>query len=139
MDKVIFAGFIDNSKLHEVYPQYDLFVTASTMETQGLVILESIACGLPAVGVKSFAIPELIKDDRNGYCAEPFNAVEIADRCVEILTDAAKYKHFSENSIKIASEHELNECVRKMEDVYERVMILHKDKEKKDHLLNLFM
>jgi NADH-quinone oxidoreductase subunit L len=126
-------------KLHEVYPQYDLFLTASTMETQGLVILESIACGLPAVGVKSFAIPELIKDDKNGYCAEPFNAIEIADRCIEILTDAEKYKRFSENSIKIASEHELNGCVLKMEDVYERAIILHKDKEKKDHLLNLFM
>lgn len=137
VDKVIFAGFIDNSKLHEVYPQYDLFLTASTMETQGLVILEAIACGVPAVGVKSFAIPELIKDDKNGYCAEPFNATEIADRSIEILTDKEKYKRFSEGSIKIASEHELNSCVTKMEDVYERVLILHKDKNKKRNILNL--
>ncbi|EMO27194.1 glycosyltransferase, group 1 family protein [Leptospira interrogans serovar Bataviae str. HAI135] len=56
-NSVTFTGFIKREQLPEEYPKYDLFLTASTMETQGLVILESVACGLPAVGVDSFAIP----------------------------------------------------------------------------------
>jgi 1,2-diacylglycerol 3-alpha-glucosyltransferase len=137
-DKILFLGFIDNSKLHEVYPDYDLFLTASTMETQGLVILEAIACGLPAVGVKSFAIPELIQNNINGFCAEPFHVVEMANKTIEILTNPELYKTYSENSIKVASTHEINGCVDKMEEVYTLVSQI-KDKEKKNHLFNLFM
>src|SRR5690606_21390341 len=44
LDKVDFKGFLPNTELHNHYPNYDAFITASTMETQGLVILEAIAC-----------------------------------------------------------------------------------------------
>ncbi len=138
VDSIIFSGFIDNSKLHEVYPEYDLFLTASTMETQGLVILEAISCGLPAVGVKSFAIPELIQDNRNGYCAESFDVVGIAEKAIEILTNKELYKKFSENSLAVSRTHEMGVCVDLMESVYTETMKI-KEKEKKNHLFNLFM
>lgn len=138
VDSIIFSGFIDNSKLHEVYPEYDLFLTASTMETQGLVILEAISCGLPAVGVKSFAIPELIQDGRNGYCAESFDVVGIAKKALEILTNKELYKKFSENSLAVSRTHEMGVCVDQMESVYTETLKI-KDKEKKNHLFNLFM
>jgi 1,2-diacylglycerol 3-alpha-glucosyltransferase len=137
-NEITFKGFIDNSKLHEVYPEYDLFLTASTMETQGLVILEAISCGLPAVGVKSFAIPELIQENRNGFCAEAFDVVGIANKAIEILTNKELYKKFSENSLSVSKTHEINGCVEQMEQVYLETMKI-KDKEKKNHLFNLFM
>jgi glycosyltransferase involved in cell wall biosynthesis len=138
VDKIIFKGFIDNSTLHEIYPQYDLFLTASTMETQGLVILEAISCGLPAIGVKSFAIPELIQDNRNGYCATPFEYKELSARVIEVLTSPDLYKKFSEGSLEISQTHEINGCVDKMEQLYFEVAKI-KNKEKKNHLMNLFM
>lgn len=137
-DKVFFTGFVNNSVLHEHYPKYDLFMTASTMETQGLVILEAIACGLPAVGVNSFAIPELVQEGKNGFNAEPFNTRQIADRATEILSSKELYRKFSENSLEIAKHHEISECVTKMEKVYESVAAL-KGKKKKLTLLNFLL
>ncbi|MCB1190963.1 MAG: glycosyltransferase [Leptospiraceae bacterium] len=137
-DKIIFKGFIDNSELHKHYPMYDLFITASTMETQGIVILEAIACGLPAIGVKSFAIPELVQDNINGFNPEPFNVNEIAEKTIEVLTDPEKYKQFSENSLKIAQNHDLNKCVDLMEEVYEKLASI-KDKKKKLTFLDLLV
>lgn len=136
-EKIHFLGFIDNSVLQDHYPNYDLFLTASTMETQGLVILEAIACGLPAVGVKSFAIPELIQDGKNGYIAQPFNVTEIAEKTISLLTDAETYKNFSANSIEIAQGHNLTKCVDLMEEVYTKVAAL-QGKKKKNSLVGLF-
>ncbi|PJZ69444.1 glycosyl transferase [Leptospira perolatii] len=137
-DVVDFKGFIDRSKLPEEYPNYDLFLTASTMETQGLVILESIACGLPAVGVDSFAIPELVHDGQNGFIAKPFDVKEIAEKSVQILKDPDLYAKFSEESIRIAQGHEMKACVDRMEEVY-KVTAEQKGKGKKPSLMNMIL
>ncbi|MCC5814121.1 MAG: glycosyltransferase [Leptospira sp.] len=137
-NNVIFTGFIPNTELHNHYPNYDAFITASTMETQGLVILESIACGLPAVGVSSYAIPELIHHKKNGFIAKPFAVEELADWTVKLLQDPDQYKKFSEESIKIASGHEMEKCVDLMEEVYKTIASL-TDKSKKTTIMNLML
>ncbi|WP_000296404.1 glycosyltransferase, partial [Leptospira interrogans] len=133
---VTFTGFIKREQLPEEYPKYDLFLTASTMETQGLVILESVACGLPAVGVDSFAIPELIHDGKNGYIAKPFDIKGIAEKAISILKDPVLYEKFSKESLKISKSHEMNSCVDKMEEVYKTIASV-KNKKKRNTLINM--
>ena len=121
-DSVIFHGFVDRSELPKIYPLYDIFLTASTMETQGLVVLEAMACGLPCVGVNSFALPELIQNDVNGYTVEPGDFYTIAKKSIEILNDVEKFKKFSRNSIEIARGHDIYECAKKLESLYQQVI-----------------
>ncbi|MBM9547912.1 glycosyltransferase [Leptospira sp. 201903074] len=135
---VSFKGFIPNAVLHEEYPKYDVFLTASTMETQGLVVLEAIACGLPAVGVDSFALPELIRHGENGYIAKPFDSKGIAQGALEIIRNPEEYAKFSKNSIQIASGHEMEKCVDAMEEVYSKVIEAMKGKVKKSNIFDLF-
>ncbi|WP_016753071.1 glycosyltransferase [Leptospira kirschneri] len=135
-NSVTFTGFIKREQLPEEYPKFDLFLTASTMETQGLVILESVACGLPAVGVDSFAIPELIHDGKNGYIAKPFDVKGIAEKAIAILKDPVLYEKFSKESIKISKSHEMNSCVDKMEEVYKTIASV-KNKKKRNTLINM--
>jgi glycosyltransferase involved in cell wall biosynthesis len=121
-DSVIFHGFVDRSELPKIYPLYDIFITASTMETQGLVVLEAMACGLPCVGVNSFALPELIQNDVNGYTVEPGDFNTIAEKTMDILNDVEKFKKFSRNSIQIAKQHDIYESVKKLEAIYLQVI-----------------
>jgi 1,2-diacylglycerol 3-alpha-glucosyltransferase len=92
------------------------------METQGLVVLEAMACGLPCVGVNSFALPELIQNDVNGYTVEPGDFYTIAKKSIEILNDVEKFKKFSRNSIEIARGHDIYECAKKLESLYQQVI-----------------
>jgi glycosyltransferase involved in cell wall biosynthesis len=108
------------------------------METQGLVILEAIACGLPAVGVRSYAIPELVQEGKNGFNAEPFQPKELAELAIKVLKDKELYKKFSANSLEIAKEHELGLCVDKMDEVYQ-AMQAYKNKPKKNTIMNFFL
>lgn len=130
-DSVLFAGFIENKQLPELYVKYDLFITASTMETQGIVILEALASGLPAVGVKAYAVPELIQDGRNGFNAEPFAVKELALLSLKILGDSELYEKFSAESLQIAKGHDLYKCANELVKVYQEVYKAKKEKNEK--------
>ncbi len=120
--KVSFPGFIKHDDLPETYRNHDIFLTASTMETQGLVALESAASGLPLVGVDAYALPEIIVDGHNGFIAPPGDHQEIAAAAIRILTDPDLYEVFSENSISVASGHDIKACSRKLEETYKMVI-----------------
>jgi glycosyltransferase involved in cell wall biosynthesis len=47
--KVVTHGKVDHLKIRELYDRADVFVDSSKMEAQSLVLIESIACGLPIV------------------------------------------------------------------------------------------
>ncbi|MCS6985431.1 MAG: glycosyltransferase [Leptospiraceae bacterium] len=120
-NQVSFTGFIPHEKLPEIYAAHDLFVTASTMETQGLVVLEALAMGLPAVGVDAYALPEVIQNGLNGYIVHPFDSEGLAAAIASILQNHDLYARFSEASLQIASAHEVHSCAEKLEKLYLRV------------------
>lgn len=119
-DAVDFTGFVPRAELPALYPRYDLFLTASTMETQGLVVLEAIASGLPCVGVDAYALPELIHHGENGFIVRPFDPEEMASMALEILRDPARFSSFSAAGLRIAAEHDIVRCALHLEDVYRR-------------------
>ena len=123
-NQVKFHGFVPHDILIKIYKEYDLFLTASTMETQGLVVLEAITCGLPCVGTDAFALPELIQHSKNGYLAAPFDHIETANRAVEILQDKNKYLEFSKAGLEIAKSHNVFICADEMQKAYEYTLAL---------------
>ena len=59
MDRVIFTGFVPNEVLAQYYCAADCVVSASRFETQGLTIVEAMACGIPASRSINFPIPRV--------------------------------------------------------------------------------
>lgn len=67
-DRVHFPGYISTRDgLPDVYRMADLFVMASEVESQGLVLLEAAASGLPLVAFDTPTISEVVHDQVNGY------------------------------------------------------------------------
>ena len=46
---VLFPGFVDREQLREAYCGADVFAFMSHEETEGIVVLEALACGIPTV------------------------------------------------------------------------------------------
>ena len=65
-NKVIFAGMVEPDKVNEYYQLADVFVSASTSETQGLTYIEAIANGLPVLCKKDACLDAIIFDNQNG-------------------------------------------------------------------------
>ncbi|KAB1190666.1 MULTISPECIES: glycosyltransferase [Haloferax] len=68
---VRFLGFLDRSELPAFYSAVDVFGFPSPVETEGIVGMESIACGTPVVGADAGALRSTIEDGETGYLFEP--------------------------------------------------------------------
>jgi glycosyltransferase involved in cell wall biosynthesis len=97
-DNVVFSGYIPNNELPDMIRDHDIFVTASTMETQGLVILESRSCGLPVVGVDT-----------------------------KLLKNREHIKEYGMNSARIAKEHALEIVNEELENAYKLAIYMYEN------------
>jgi glycosyltransferase involved in cell wall biosynthesis len=60
---VLFVGYLDRrTALRDCYRAADVFVFASRTETQGLVLLESLALGVPVVSTAVLGTKEVLRD-----------------------------------------------------------------------------
>ena len=60
------AGVCEGQELADALHAMDLFAFASTSETQGMVLTEAMAAGLPVVGLDAPGVREVVVDRRNG-------------------------------------------------------------------------
>lgn len=79
----------DEHELAAYLASADALLHAGDAETFGLVIVEAMACGLPVVGVRAGATPELV-DESVGELAERARGIELA-RAVERLFERDRH------------------------------------------------
>lgn len=86
---VRFVGYLSREQaLADCYAAADLFVFASRTETQGLVLLEAMAAGLPVVTTGVLGTAEVMADGRGGIlCEEQTEAFTAA--VTALLSDPA--------------------------------------------------
>lgn len=75
----------------------DLFVHASHVESQGIVILEAMLLGVPCVVTRSLGPCEFVEDGINGVLAHQ-NPESLAEKVVNMLTDEELYSHIRMNT-----------------------------------------
>ncbi len=78
--QVIFHGVLDNDPLIEKLKQAHVLVVPSSYEGYGIVYLEGMCFGLPAIGTTAGAAGEIIHDGDDGFLTEPENADQLANR-----------------------------------------------------------
>lgn len=66
-ESIIFTGMVSPEEVPIYYSLANIFVTASTSETQGLTYIEALASGLPVVCRYDEAVEGLIQNGINGY------------------------------------------------------------------------
>ena len=121
-DSVRFLGRITGADLNELYRVGDVFVTASEIETQGIVLIEAAASGLPLIAVDGGAVAEICKNNVNGFLLKPGDIKGISDAMMKILADDALNKKMSSNSIEISREHSLDYTIDKYLNIYNKVI-----------------
>lgn len=65
-DRLIFAGKHTGRGLHAAYRAMDVFAFASFSETQGMVLAEAMAAGVPVVALNAPGVREVVRSRENG-------------------------------------------------------------------------
>lgn len=119
--KVNFKGFYDINKIANKICEYDFFITASPIETQGIVLLEAMASGLPIVAVDKFAVNEVVLHGKNGYLSKPGDIDMMAKNIIKMSSSEEKLEEFGKKSIQIANTHEVALCKEELCKIYRKV------------------
>lgn len=102
-EQVIFTGMINPKDVPLYYQVADLFVSASTSETQGLTYIEALASGLPALCREDESIENVIMDGLNGYQYRSFKEFE---SCLyKLMKDEEAYKNMASFAEEFAFSH----------------------------------
>ena len=85
------------------YQAADLLLFTSQTETQGLVLSEAHACGLPAVAVRAPGVDETVRDGETGFLTKP-EARELAESALRLLLDSPGRRAMGEKARRLAEE-----------------------------------
>jgi glycosyltransferase involved in cell wall biosynthesis len=97
---VFLHGALDNQPLIEMYKQSHLMVVPSSYEGFGIVYLEGMGFGLPAIGTTAGAASEVITHGEDGYLIEPDDASTLANHLDELATNRELLLRLSLNAVK---------------------------------------
>lgn len=116
-DYVSFTGKVPHDKIGLYYALGNVFVSASTSETQGLTYMEAMAAGLPVIAKRDRCLDGVITDGENGY---QFDAEEdFFEKLIGVSAlNSDEYGKMSENALTVADGYSFENTSKKISDVY---------------------
>lgn len=114
--RVVFTGMVNPDEVHKYYRLGDLFLSASTSETQGLTYIEAAANGLPLLCRRDPCLNGVIIPGENGYEYE--NEEEFSAFLDTLLSDKEKMKKMGERSTEIVRPYDKSVFGESVERVY---------------------
>jgi len=87
---VFLTGWHDHDEVAAFLSAADLFALASVREQFGLVLVEAMACEMPAVAVDRFGPAEIVVDGETGWLVEPDDAGGLAVALLHAIDDPAE-------------------------------------------------
>ena len=133
---VKFLGRVLPPDLNEIYKLADVFITASEIETQGVVLIEAAASGLPLVAVDAGAVSALVADGKNGFLCKPGGDIKgLAKGLEAIFDDYVLARKMSAESLEVAKKHDLSRTVKRFVEIYQEAIRIKGFTEKKRKFL----
>lgn len=114
---VVFAGMVPPGEVAGWYQLGDLFVSASTSETQGLTYIEALAAGVPALCRADPCLTGVIRDGENGWQYRDEEDFLEKIRC--FLDSPDRWAQLSRNARKGAEEFSAETFAARIEAIYE--------------------
>lgn len=118
---VIWTGFVRGQDWLDTYAAADLVLFPSVTETQGLVVVESLAVGKPLVSVEAMGPGSVMKGEKGCLFAEN-DARDFADKTQRLLHDDVLYQRKKREAAEVAQSYSIEQRGEELEALYHRVL-----------------
>ncbi|WP_236645296.1 glycosyltransferase [Aidingimonas lacisalsi] len=119
--RVHFTGRLRDQALIDAYHAMDVFAFASHSETQGMVLVEAMAAGLPVVAIAAAGVHEVLRDGDNGRLLLDDNAEQMAE-AFAALDDVERHQAMSHRAVDTAAAFDEECCASRCLAVYRQVI-----------------
>jgi glycosyltransferase involved in cell wall biosynthesis len=117
-----FVGYLSrDSALLDCYKAGDLFVFSSKTETQGLVLLEAMALGVPVVSLAHMGTADIVRPERGARVA-PEDEVGFAAIVVDLLKDPGRRASMSADARDYAATWSADAMSARLVDFYQATL-----------------
>lgn len=121
-DKLHLGGIVGEATLADAYHAMDVFAFASTTETQGMVVTEAMASGIPVVAIDAPGVREVIDDRRDGRLLPHADVTSFASALESIAhCDKTERERFSRAARYKASRFSMVETAETALELYSRL------------------
>lgn len=118
---VVFTGYLQGQNLASAFASSDLFVFPSRTETLGLVLLEAMAAGCPAIAPRSGGITDIIDSGKNGYLFAPDSDREFVQVAKRMFADRDRRDELRQQARQEAERWNWEAATAQLEDFYRDV------------------
>lgn len=119
---LLWLGYLDREReLADCYRGGDAFVFTSKTETQGLVLLEALALGVPVVALAEMGTKDLLLERRGALVAVE-DVDDFAGKCLELLRDPALRSRLSAEGPLVAADWSAERMAARLEVLYREML-----------------
>lgn len=117
----IIGNIHDHERLLDCYRAADLFVFASRTETQGLVLLEAMALGVPVVAAAILGTRDILQPQRGALVTE-VEEEAFSAAVIKGLSDSTLREHLSREAVEYVREWSTQATAQRMAALYAELL-----------------
>jgi 1,2-diacylglycerol 3-alpha-glucosyltransferase len=121
-ENITFIGYLDrHTELNNCYRSADIFVFSSRTETQGLVLLEAMAQGVPVVSTAELGTRDVLRDGLGVWIAKE-DLADFSGKVINMLKDADVRKSLGESGREYAHGWSASKQAERMVAFYHSIL-----------------
>ncbi|MCC7111656.1 MAG: glycosyltransferase [Deltaproteobacteria bacterium] len=121
LEDIVWTGFVRGQDWLDTYAAADVVLFPSVTETQGLVVVEALAAGVPLVSVEAMGPASTMKGEKGCLFADN-DANAFATAAQRLLRDEVLYERKRREALEIARNNSIEQRTDELLGVYERTL-----------------
>ncbi|HEX5792173.1 MAG TPA: glycosyltransferase [Rheinheimera sp.] len=113
-DKLHLTGVLQQQRLIDALHAMTIFAFASCSETQGIVLTEAMAAGLPVVALDASGVREVVQHQHNGLLIHEHTTAAFASALKQLIdAPSAQYEAWQQGARQTAEAHSMSRSAAK--------------------------
>ncbi|MCA1786589.1 MAG: glycosyltransferase family 4 protein, partial [Desulfobacteraceae bacterium] len=127
-DRLVFTGNLKGKSLADAYHAMDLFIFSSFSETQGMVLTEAMAAGVPVIALDGPGVRDVINHEHNGILMPKDTTPDDFSRQIETtIAHPEKRKLWRKGAVETAEHFSRKKSAEKLMQLYRTLETRHRE------------
>ncbi len=122
IEDVVFTGPVKKEKLIKMYLAGDFYIMLSKFDTFGMVVLEAMAAGLPAIISGNVGAKDLVQEGENGFVINDIADSDYIAAKIAFLCDEKMRRPLAEKACQTAMQNTWDQVAAKYQEIYMSIL-----------------